>query len=46
MAMSGDAGGLTIGIGDIALAGEKHLSVAISACMAAGWTGVGLSCYQ
>jgi len=46
LACSGDGGGLIIGIGDIALAGEKHLSVAISASMAAGWTGVGLSCYQ
>jgi hypothetical protein len=46
LAWSGDAGGLTIGIGNIALAGEKHLSVAVSASMAAGWTGVGLRCYQ
>jgi hypothetical protein len=48
LACSGDGVGvgLIIGIGDIALAGEKHLSVAISASMAAGWTGVGLSCYQ
>nr|CAB3474625.1 unnamed protein product [Digitaria exilis] len=38
--------GLIIGIGDIALAGEKHLSVAVSASMAADRTGVGLSCYQ
>jgi hypothetical protein len=46
LAASGDAGGLIIGIGDIALAGEKHLSVAVSASMAADRTGVGCSCYQ
>lgn len=39
LAASGDVGGLIIGIGDIALAGEKHLSVAVSASMAAGRTG-------
>lgn len=39
----GDGGGLIIVIGDIRLAGEKHLSVAVNASMAAGW---GLSSYQ
>ena len=46
LAASGDVGGLIIGIGDIDLAGEKHLSVAVRASMAAGWTGVRLRCYQ
>ena len=46
LAASGDGGGLIIGIGDIDLAGEKHLSVAVRASMAAGWTGVRLRCYQ
>jgi hypothetical protein len=46
LAASGDVGGLIIGIGDIDLAGEKHLSVAVSASMAAGWAGVRLRCYQ
>jgi hypothetical protein len=43
LAASGEGNGddLTIGIGDIPLAGEKHLSVAVNASMAAGW---GLSC--
>jgi hypothetical protein len=42
-AASGEGNGvdLTTGIGDIPLAGEKHLSVAVNASMAAGW---GLSC--
>jgi hypothetical protein len=39
----GDGGGLIISIGEISLAGEKHLSVAVNASIAAGW---GLSCYQ
>ena len=46
LAASGDGGALIIGIGDIDLAGEKHLSVAVRASMAAGWTGVRLRRYQ
>jgi hypothetical protein len=33
----GGGGGLIISIGEISLAGEKHLSVAVNASIAAGW---------